>query len=464
MNTRLGIPAGILLAMAMGNAQLQAQGSSVYAQSACMTARAGAGVAAPCADGSAIFYNPAALATQQSTLGLGVAGIRSGGSFIHDGTGTEVKRDVAVTPVPHGWANFRATDRLAVGVGVWAPYGLGIEWPESFEGRFVGYDNSLRALYIQPTVAYQLIPDVLSLGVGFDYVRSSVNITQRLDLANQATPIPGRTFGDLGIPRGTDFAEAILEGDGTGTGWHVGMQMQTRRFDVGMRYLHGVKASFDDAVAHFHPIATGLVLPAGNPFGLPAGTPVDALVASAFEPQKPLCHQALSTEMTFPSQFVAGLRVRLSPQLALLGDYQWTEWKSFDEFPLAFEYAPRSTLILDYRNTSTVRLAVDYAATDALQLRGGFIRNTAATPDETVTPLLPEAERTYLAAGLGYRFADRLTADMGYQYIHQDDRRGRVQPRPTREFGAEDLNVGVYTSTGHILGLTLSYEFGPKRR
>src|SRR2546422_2447311 len=39
-----------------------------------------------------------------------------------------------------------------------APYGLQTRWPLSFDGRFSGYDNILRSVYVQPTVSYQVTP------------------------------------------------------------------------------------------------------------------------------------------------------------------------------------------------------------------------------------------------------------------------------------------------------------------
>src|SRR3954469_7071016 len=47
------------------SAQAAGQGYGVYEQSACAMARAGAAVAAPCDDGSAIFFNPAAIGIQR---------------------------------------------------------------------------------------------------------------------------------------------------------------------------------------------------------------------------------------------------------------------------------------------------------------------------------------------------------------------------------------------------------------
>lgn len=43
---------------------LHAQGLSIHSHSGCALARNSSGVAEPCADGSAVFYNPAAVAGQ----------------------------------------------------------------------------------------------------------------------------------------------------------------------------------------------------------------------------------------------------------------------------------------------------------------------------------------------------------------------------------------------------------------
>src|SRR5690606_32746046 len=111
-----------------------------------------AGVASPCSDGSAALFNPAALALQGSAVGLGVTGISTAIDFTYDQTGERIERDGSTSPVPFGFLNYRINDRLAAGIGVFAPYGLGIDWPLDFEGRYVTYDTSLRNIYVQPTV------------------------------------------------------------------------------------------------------------------------------------------------------------------------------------------------------------------------------------------------------------------------------------------------------------------------
>ena len=56
--------AGAAVATVLAAGALQAQGSALDQHSACMSGRVGAGVAAPCDDGSAVYFNPAALAEQ----------------------------------------------------------------------------------------------------------------------------------------------------------------------------------------------------------------------------------------------------------------------------------------------------------------------------------------------------------------------------------------------------------------
>ncbi len=63
-----------------------------------------------------------------------------------------------------------------------------------------------------------------------------------------------------------------------------------------------------------------------------------------------------------------------------------------------------------------------------------------------------------------------IQADVYYNYVNQADRRGRVRSdlpgpgEPTSPDAIVDLlNVGVYGSTAHLVGLTLSYVFGDAR-
>jgi len=445
------------LASAAGHAH--AQGSAVMTHSSCAVALGAAGVARPCDDGSAVLFNPAAVATQRSAIGVGWTGVTTSGSFTYDRTGEVIDRKEETSSVPFGFATYRVNDRLGVGLGVFNPYGLTVDWPLDFEGRYVSYKTKLQNIYIQPTVAYQAT-SWLSVGGGIDVVAANIEINQRLDLATTPlpagqAPFPGATFGNVGVPSGTDFANAVLSGDGTGVGFHLGaLAKVTENFSVGVRYLSPVKVDYD-GTADFTQIPTNATLP--------TGVPLDAALAAQFAENGPLADQGIETNLTLPAQLVVGVAVRPIRTLQLLADYQWTGWSSFDAAPIDFQgNGPDQTLVLDYQNANTWRLGAELMATPALALRGGFIYNTAAEKRYSVSPLLPEAERNYITAGAGYRFDNGLGIDVGYQHIDQSARRGRVRgrsPGMTLE-QLQALNVGVYEVDAHVLGVTLSYRFG----
>jgi len=442
------------LAMAVGAA---AQGSSVFTQSACTSARAGTGAANPCGDGSAVLYNPAGLALRPGAISAGITGIWSQHIFTYDGTGQQVERDPRIVPVPQGYATARFGD-FGVGIGVFAPYGGSIDWPESFEGRFVTYDQTLRAIYIQPTAAWAIVPGALSVGGGPTFVRGSIDQSQRTDLSEVALPGTAFTFANFGIPRGTEFADVNLAGSGWGTGWHVGMMLEPVDWiSVGLRYMHGVTTDMEGD-ATFRPIATGLVIPPGSPFAAPpfnapVGAPIDALVQDAFNTT--LADQGVQSSVKWPAQAVIGTQIRPVPALSLLFDYHYFRWSSFDRLPIDFQGQGQDTeLVLGYNNAEAWRFGAEYGTGDGIRVRAGYIFNTAASPEGGVSPILPEGERNYYSFGLGYRFAG-VQADAFYQHVDQVDRRGRVRsPAPGQDPRA--LNIGVYELEAHVFGITLS--------
>src|SRR5204863_188641 len=76
---------------------------------------------------------------------------------------------------------------------------------------------------------------------------------------------PGVTFGQLGIPAYTDFVDAVLKASGNGVGFHFGVQWRaTDRLSFGGRWLTRRTIKYD-GTANFTQIATGLILPPGNP-------------------------------------------------------------------------------------------------------------------------------------------------------------------------------------------------------
>lgn len=446
-----------------------AQGFGIYEHGTCAMGRAGATIADPCDDGSAVFFNPAALAGQQGwRVSAGATVFVVSGGFTADETGRETDLDVAPIALPHLYITYGLTDRLAAGLGVFVPYGLETEWPLDFEGRFIGYDNGLFSFYVHPTLAYKPL-DWLSVGGGPILVISRASLNQRLDLSTQPLPAlpgvpPGATFGQLGIPFHTDFADANFEASGaTGFGGHFAAHVQaTDRLSFGARYMSRVPIDYEGDV-DFTQVRTGIALTADNPFGLPAGTPLDLVLSQAgiFSEDGPLADQEGSAEITMPDQFVLGLAYRVTGQLQLLADWQWVNWSEFDRVVIDFASpnTPNSVRIENYEDTNGFRIGAEYEINPTWSLRGGYLFHEPGAPDATVTPLLPEANRNEVTAGIGWRASDLFELNLAYQYLRQDDRRGRVRDAPPGELPSTALNSGLYDFKAHLFGGTVTLRF-----
>ena len=450
----------------------QAQGFSVFEQGTCVMARAGATVASGCGDGSSIYFNPAHVAgTEGVTASFGATLIDVGGDFTYD-PGTprataqdEVELENDLIPVPHAYLTYGLTDKIGIGLGTYVPYGLETQWPTQlpdgtvFDGAFEGFDNQLQSFYIQPSIAYQATPK-LKIGGGPVFVISSVELNQFQDLSQTETPGGGPTFGQLGVPFHTAFARTKLDADNEfGIGGNIGVSYQaTDRVTLGARYTTPVTVEYEGE-ATFQQVETGLVLPV--PIGLggqqiPAGTPIDNVLEPQFSGDGSLTAQSIETEITFPMQLVAGVSVQATEKLMLLADYQFTGWSSFDELPLEFGRLEDDARIEDYGDTHAVRVGAEYDLLDPLTARVGYLFNTDAVPDKTVTPLLPESERNQFTIGLGWHATDAVELNVSYQRLEQNDRRGRVRgARPGEELST-DLNQGLFSFNANLIGATFT--------
>jgi long-chain fatty acid transport protein len=403
-----------------------AQGYGIYEQGACAMARAGAAVAAPCDDGSAIFFNPAAIAVQPRGSRISASGTLIGPrgsftSFDRGSTGTMTKNWL---PVPAAYYTRSLNDRLGGGVGMFVPQGLTTEWPLDFAGRFVSYKTVLQSLYFQPTLAYKL-NDVVAIGGGLDVVYSTLELNQRIDLASQQLA-SGTTFGQLGVPVGTDFANLRISGSDVGFAGHVGVLVTaSQKVSFGGRYLSRHTIKVDHLDLETSQVPTGLRTAAPLP-GVPAGTSMDTLLAAQFGPQARLGDQQAATRLTVPDQIVGGMAITPVRQLKLLADYQFTAWSVFKQLAFESQRGLDETVVKNYRNTSGVRVGADYDVTDAVTVRGGFLAHQAAAPAGSVTPDLPEGARVEYTAGVGTRLRSGFVIDLAYQHIAQEDRSGRV--------------------------------------
>lgn len=428
----------------------------------CAAARAFAATAAPCDDASRIYWNPGAQPTSGGfSIYGGAAVIKIDGDFTRDTSFARYQANPPTAIVPHIFLDYRGAGKLAFGLGAYVPYGLTSQWDDNFPGRFSAKKASLQTIYVQPNISYQLT-DNWSVGGGPIYGHSTVELIQAVDLAGVQTSA-GPTFGQLGIPARTEFARARLKGSASAFGFTLGVHGKlTPTWQMGARFLSQLSFAYDDADATFVQRPTGLVLAANNPFGAPAGTPLDALLASQFAGTGPLTAQKASTRIRHPAQVQVGFGYTGFERTTVSLDYAYVGWRSFNRLPVTFKgAAPSKVLEEDYNNTSSIRFGVEHSMTNGVALRGGLAAATSAAPDETVTPLLPEMNRGYGTLGAGIPLMGKLALDATYVHVFTSGRRGRIDERPTGSTPAQALalNSGFYSLSANILALSLKASF-----
>jgi len=284
-----------------------------------------------------------------------------------------------------------------------------------------------------------------------------VDLSRREDLAEvPLAPVPGLTFGALVNPR-TDFATTALSAAwAKGVGANLGVLLKAHdRVRVGARYLTTVTLKYEGD-ATFTPVPGPFVVTKPNVLGLPVGTSLDPFVSQVLGA---LQNQPIRTELDMPAQFVVGVSVHAAPRIKLLADYQWVDWSRFDSIRLDFAnpIPGDEELVQNYRDTSTVRFGAAVELTPAIRVSGGYIYNQAAAPDETVTPILPEADRNHVTVGLGWNVNRHWTIDTAYQFVHSADRRGRVVNPPPGVLPSTALNTGVYATRADLFAVTLTF-------
>ena len=434
---------------------LTAQGFAVNELGSCSMGRGGVAAAMPCADGSAMWYNPAALtAITGTTFSGSVTAIMPHGGFTDIYFDQKTAMPSQTYFVPSVYLARHVSDKLGVGIGLYAPYGLGTKWPTDFQGRFDGYKTKLTSIYVQPTIAYQATK-WLSFGFGVAYIHSSVDLHQRVDLSQQPVPAvfglpPGTTFATIGIPTYTDFADATLSASGNGVAFNGGIQIKVNdRLTIGGHFITKKTITYKGTAA-FKQINTGLVLAPAPPL-IPTAVPLDVVLQSQFQAGGNLVGGAASTDITLPDQGSVGFSYKASDRWTLMGDYQQIVWGWFNKLNLTFANPLlNQSLYEGFRDSHAVRFGLEYQQSAKTVIRGGYLFHTAAAPGQTVTPLLPEGERNEFTIGIGTELSKAFTLNAAYQYIRQQDRNGRA---------GTPFNNGLYTFNANLFGAGFSYTF-----
>jgi long-chain fatty acid transport protein len=364
---------------------------------------------------SAIAYNPAGLTNSKGTnIYYGATAIILSNSYKSPSGISEDTDDQIFFPFHLYLSSDFGMESFVFGLGIFSPFGLGTKWGKNGVVKFLATESKMESIVINPTVAWQVLP-TLSVGVGIDYMYSKARLKKRVDQS---------LFG-------AGDGETILEGDGDGWGYNIGILLTPiEKLSLGLTYRSGIEVDFDGS-STFDDIAPALQPLFGGPkFKTDASTSID-----------------------FPDVLSAGIAYSPIENLILELDIEWTFWSSYDrlDIDLEDEIPPAGfvdvTEVKNWRDVDAIKVGVEYLATERVSVRAGYVYDNSPAPDDTVHPRLPDSDQQNISLGLGYR-RGKFNVDVVYIAAFYEDRK-------------VDNTVlsGEYETFAHLFGFSIGYRF-----
>ena len=310
-------------------------------------------------------------------------------------------------------------EKMAVGLGITAPYGLRTEWSKTGFARYVATASEMSLVNINPTVAFK-INDHLSIGLGLDYYTSSSTLERQNNW-----------------PFTTPDGSSQIKVHGDGWGFNLGLLAK-------LNEKHSVGLSFRSK-AHLnlkgHLNLTNITGPVAGIFG-----------GSTF-------HTDLTSDLTLPEMVVLGYAYQVNDHLSLEADIQWTNWSRFEKMAVKFD---NTNFILEadnpvwrrWRDVLSLGVGMEYQLNDRTQLRTGYFYYESPVPESTFDPSIPGSDRHGVTLGVGYEW-DSITIDFAYAAIFVEDR--HITNTVGSTSGASVS--GKYESFIHLVALTFTYRF-----
>lgn len=379
-------------------------------QDAFATARGNAFVAT--ADNpSAIYYNPAGI-TQLDGINSrsGVYGIFMNDRYENGSDTVNTKQKLQGVPQFYMTAKLPTEVPLSLGLGVYSPYGLGLEWPDNApfldnpaSAFNVPKKGSLTYITVNPVIAFKPIKTLsIAAGPTWNHAESELEFQ----------------------PFGVDHAR--FRGRDDDWGYNIGAMWQPcEKHSFGVTYRSETTM---DLTGHSD---THVV----NPFTSPP---------TVINVQGEDAH----TVFKFPQTIVAGYSYRPTTNWNFEFDADWTDWHRLKSLTLVKTVTPSQSLTLDWQSSWMFEFGATRYFGENWRVSGGYIYSMNSTPDEHFNPVVPDSDRHILSVGIGQTYK-HISWDVTYQFAYGPDRTITDEP---------GIN-GTYRFVSHALSASLGFHF-----
>jgi len=290
--------------------------------------------------------------------------------------------------VPAAYGIYDASDDLRFGLALTSPFGLATQYEPGWVGRYQAVKSRLNVVNINPNVAYQLA-DWLSIGGGPAIQHASAELTSAINstaVAHFANPL---------LPAGVVLPDGYVRvnGDSWSVGYNLGVLVQiSPETRLGASYRSQISHRLD---------GPGYVT-------IPAPLSADPRFHST----------ATQTDLKTPDIVSLAGSQRIAPNLILLAEVQWTNWSVVKNLRVQ---RPDGSALTDqpeqWHGTWFGSVGATWYPDPDWTVRGGFAFDATPVSNQFRTARLPDADRYWLAAGVGYRWTADVSFDAAYVHI-----------------------------------------------
>jgi len=411
---------------------------------------------AAAADPSTVFFNPAGMTLLEGQqVNIGVHVIMPSAEFDKKEasnalgmplSGGQGGNGADTAFVPNLYYTNKINDKLSIGLGITAPFGLVTDYNKEWVGRYHAKKSDVMTIDINPAVAYKLT-DKLSVAAGVSAQYIDVTLSSMVDggLVNLGAGNPlGLPGGGLGAVSNTDYDVYVKnKADDWAFGFNLGAIYEfTSDTRVGIAYRSKMKHKLEGRVHTSVPETL-------------------AGLGGAFK------NQDIHGKITLPATASINAYSKITERFALMADVTWTDWSEFDELTIHFEGAgiagkESTTTTEKWDDTWRYSLGATFQATNTLLLRTGVAYDETPISDDYRTPRIPGEDRYWLSVGAGYQITESITMDLAYAHLFVDDSKMKKYASMadmTAEDFARGTVVGEFDNSVDIASVAFTYKF-----
>lgn len=361
----------------------------------------------------------------------GVGNVTGVTPFNNSISGTNDGDMVPGTLIPFAFYAHPVNEQLALGFGVYAPFGSKTDYEDNFQGRNQGNYTEVKVMTAQPTVSYRF-NEQWSVGAGVTYNRVEGELHRQVPVS-----VPGNPLME---PMVTEV-DSRVEGDDEAWGYNLGVIYKpVPETTLGLTYRSKVDFNLEGSFSASSPVLDQLGI----------GTVTDTA----------------ALDLTTPETVNFSLTQQMTDRLKLMFGASWARWSQFDQILVTGSELP---VITDeqqnYSNAWAFSTGGEYQLTPELALRAGVALDFTPTQDSTRSVRIPSDDRRIFSIGAGWSPTPDLTLDVAYSYL--TERGTQVDQSKTDGFNVGGQQTAPITSNysadykneAHGFGAQLTYRF-----